>query len=104
MNKTENPVPQEIKDTYPKEGHLAFPNGDVENVEVDYGAFVEDHNEEREYWKGLELIKWNSGHRELRVRYWTRKRGTSPWKWGQFAPIISLSKLKVLLKMVEKGV
>jgi len=65
-------------------------------------VFVPDHNEEREYWKGFEIVEWSSGDRELRVCYWTRKRGTEAWKWGQFNTIISLDKLKRLLEILEK--
>jgi hypothetical protein len=57
---------------------------------------------EREYWKGFEAIEWSDGAKELRVCYWTRKRGTKNWVWGQFSTIINLDRLKSLLKMIEK--
>lgn len=74
----------------------------TETLKVLKAYFVEDHNDEREYWKGFEVVEWDSGIKELRVCYWTRKRGTKPWVWGQFSTIISLDDLKALLKMIEK--
>lgn len=56
----------------------------------------------REYWKGFEIVEWDYGDKELRVCYWTRKRKTEIWRWGQFNTIISLDKLKSLVKMVEE--
>ena len=69
-------IPKEILSKYPRTSKLTFPNGDVEYQEVSKPFFVSDHNEEREYWKGFEIVKWSGGEKELRVCYWTRKRGT----------------------------
>ena len=100
MNKN---VPKEIRDKYPRTSELTFPNGDIEQLEISEAFFVSDHNDEREYWKGFEVVKWNSGDKELKVCYWTRKRGTEKWIWGQFSTIISLDKLKRLIRMVEES-
>jgi hypothetical protein len=83
---------------------LTFPTGEVETLRVPKAVFVPDHNQEREYWKGFEVVEWSSGDKELRLCYWTRKRGTETWRWGQFNTIISLDKLKALLRMVEKEI
>jgi len=96
-------IPKEIMSKYPRTSKLTFPNGDLEYLKVPKAFFVPDHNEEREYWKGFEIVEWSEGDRELRVCYWTRKRGTKKWKWGQFNTIISLDKLKRLIKMVEES-
>ena len=95
-------VPKDITSKYPRISRMKFPNGDVETVQVSKAFFVEDHNQEREYWKGFEIIEWSKGKEELRICYWTRKRGTKKWIWGQFSPIISLEKIWDLLKMLEK--
>ena len=95
-------IPEEIKSKYPRTSKLRFPDGTVEYLKVPTAVFVSDHNPEREYWKGFEIVEWSGGDRELRVCYWTRKRGTEKWKWGQFNTIISIERLKSLLKMVEK--
>lgn len=95
-------LPIEITSKYPRNSKLIFPNGDVEFLKVPKAFFVADHNQEREYWKGFEVIEWNTGDKELRLCYWTRKRGTDSWRWGQFNTIISLDKLRALLEMVEK--
>ena len=94
-------LPVEIARKYPRTGHLTFPDGEVETIRISKKFFVPDHNSEREYWKGFEIIEWSSEHRELRVCYWTRERGTNNWIWGQYSPIISLDKLKALINMVE---
>lgn len=94
--------PQEIKSKYPRTSKLTFPNGDVEYLKVHQAFFVPDHNKEREYWKGFEIVEWDYGDKELRVCYWTRKRRTEIWRWGQFNTIISLDKLKSLVKMIEE--
>jgi hypothetical protein len=97
-------VPKEILDKYPRTSKLKFPNGDSEQLEIPKPPFfVSDHNDEREYWKGFEVVKWNSRDKELKVCYWTRERGTEVWRWGQFSTIISLDKLKRLIKMVEES-
>ncbi len=102
-------VPEEIKKKYPSIGKFNFPKTDkyangkyVEEVKKLDGVFVEDSNPAREYWKGFELMEWEDGCRELRFCYYTRKRGTESWRWGQFNPIISFDKLKQLIQMVEK--
>jgi hypothetical protein len=97
-------VPIEIASKYPRTSQLTFPNGDVEFLKVQKAVFMADPNEEREYWKGLEVVEWSSGDKELRLCYWTRKRDTESWRWGQFNTIISLDKLKTLLKMVEEEI
>lgn len=93
---------EEIMSKYPRTSKITFPNGEVEYLKVPKAVFVPDHNSEREYWKGIEIVEWSDGDRELRVCSWTRKRGTKKWIWGQFTPIISLDKLKRLLKMAEE--
>ena len=96
-------VPEAIKRKYPRKGRLTFPDGSVEVLNIPKAVFVADHNPEREYWKGFELIEWDDGViREVRVCYWTRKRGTDKWIWGQFNTIISLEKLKQLMRMLNK--
>lgn len=95
-------TPKEIMSKYPRTSKLIFPNGDVEYLKVPKAVFVPDHNPEREYWKGIEIVEWSDGDKELRVCSWTRKRGTKTWIWGQFTPIMSLDMLKRLVKMVEK--
>ena len=102
-------MPEELKRKYPTTGTLKFPKSDeyadgkyVEKVKRLDGVFVEDSNSEREYWKGFELIEWENGINELRFCYWTRKRGTKSWKWGQFNPIISFDKLEKLVQMIER--
>ena len=102
-------MPEELKRKYPTIGTLRFPKTDkyadgkyVEEVKRKDGVFVEDSNPSREYWKGFELIEWEDGTRELRFCYWTRKRGTESWKWGQFNPIISFDKLKQLVEMIKE--
>jgi hypothetical protein len=100
MNKN---VPKEIRDKYSRTSELRFPNGDIEQLKISEAFFVSDHNDEREYWKGFEVVKWSNGDKELKVCYWTRKRGTEKWIWGQFSTIISLDRLKRLIKMVEES-
>mgnify|MGYP001152889356 CR=1 FL=1 len=102
-------MPEELKNKYPRPGHLKYPRTDeypdekfVETIIKKDGVFVEDSNPYREYWKGFELIEWEDATRELRFCYWTRKRGTEKWRWGQFNPIISFHKLKQLIKEIEK--
>ena len=102
MNIIKESTPIEIRYKYPRLSKITFPNGDVEYLKVHKAVFVPDHNKEREYWKGLEVVEWTDRDKELRVCYWTRKRGTKTWVWGQFSPLISLDKLKCLLKMVEE--
>jgi hypothetical protein len=100
----ESDVPKGITSKYPRTSKLTFPKGDVEILRVPKAFFVPDHNQEREYWKGFEIVEWGSGDKELRFCYWTRERGTESWRWGQFNPIISLDKLKTLLRMVENEI
>jgi len=95
-------LPKELASKYPRTSRMRFPDNSIENIKVKRAVFVPDHNEEREYWKGFEEIEWKDGDKELRVCYWTRKRGTESWRWGQFSPIISLDKLKQLLRMIEQ--
>ena len=102
-------MPEELERKYPATGKLKFPKTDkyvdqkyVEVVKRLDGVFVEDSNPSREYWKGFELIEWDDGTRDLRFCYWTRQRGTKSWKWGQFNPIISFTKLKRLVKMIDE--
>jgi len=104
-----NEMPEEINRKYPSIGEFNYPKADnyadgkhVEEVKKLDGVFVEDSNPVREYWKGFELIEWEDGSRELRFCYYTRRRGTKSWRWGQFNPIISFDKLKQLVQMVEK--
>ena len=104
-----NEIPKEIIKKYPTSGTFVYPKTDeyvdgkyVETVQRLDGVFIEDSNPAREYWKGFELIEWEDGTRELRFCYWTRKRGTENWKWGQFNPIISFDKLKQLIEMIDK--
>ena len=104
-----NEMPEEIKRKYPTYGTFKYPKTDkyadgkyVEKVKRLDGVFIEDSNPVREYWKGFELIEWEDGCRELRFCYYTRRRGTESWRWGQFNPIISFDKLKQLIRMVEK--
>lgn len=96
-------IPREIMSKYPRISKLTFPNGDIEYLAVPKAFFVADHNKEREYWKGFEVVEWSDGYRELRVCYWTRKRETKTWKWGQFNTILILDKLKRLIKVVEES-
>ena len=98
----EEKVPEEIMSKYPRTSKLTFPSGEVAYLKVSKAVFVPDHNDEREYWKGFEIVEWSDGNKELRVCSWTRKRGTKKWIWGQFTPIMSLDKLKHLLKMVQE--
>ena len=102
-------IPEEIKKKYPSIGTFKFPKTDkyadgqhLEKVKKLEAVFIEDSNPAREYWKGFELMEWEDGCRELRFCYYTRKRGTESWKWGQFNPIISFDKLKQLIQMIEK--
>ncbi len=102
-------IPEEIKKKYPSIGRFNYPKTDkyddgqhVEEIKKLDGIFVEDSNPAREYWKGFELMELEDGCRELRFCYYTRKRGTERWKWGQFNPIISFDKLKQLIQMIEK--
>jgi hypothetical protein len=102
VNRMNVKVPKEIESKYPRTSEMKFPDGSVETVKVPKGYFVSDHNEEREYWKGFEIIEWKDGEKELRVCYWTRKKGTEKWIWGQYATIISYDKLKQLLTIAER--
>ena len=98
-------VPEEIMSKYRDGGRtarLSMPDGTKEILKVLKAYFVEDHNRQREYWKGFEVVEWSDGVKELRVCYWTRQRGTKNWVWGQFSTIIDLDRLKSLLKMIEK--
>jgi len=94
-------VPEEIRRKYPRKGRLTFPDESIEVIHIPDAVFVDDHNPEREYWKGFEIIEWEDRTRELRVCYWTRKRGSDKWQWGQFNTIISLDKLKRLIQLLE---
>jgi len=94
-------VPKEIISKYPRRSRLTFPDGEVEFLKVSDAVFVSDHNPEREYWKGFEIVEWSDGTKELRLCYWTRKKGSESWKWGQFNLVISLDKLKRLLAKVQ---
>ncbi|MDH5439206.1 MAG: hypothetical protein OEZ48_04560 [Candidatus Bathyarchaeota archaeon] len=98
----EEQVPKEIMMKYPRTSRLTFPDGSVDYLKVAKAVFVSDHNEQREYWKGFEIVEWGDGEKELRVCYWTRLRGTTSWKWGQFSTIISLDRIKRLVKMIEE--
>jgi hypothetical protein len=102
MKDMEKNIPEEITSKYPRTSTLTFPGDVVEYLKVAKAVFVPDHNEEREYWKGFEVVEWGDGTKEPRVCYWTRKRGTERWRWGQFNTIISLEKLKQLTRMVEE--
>ena len=93
-------IPEEIKAKYPRPGYLRPPVD--EEIMCLQGVFVPDHNPQREYWKGFEVIEWSDGTRELRVCYWTRERGTKKWRWGQYNTIISLEKLKLLIAIIER--
>ena len=102
-------IPEEIKKTYPSIGTFNYPKTDksadgqhMEKVKKLEAVFVEDSNPAREYWKGFELMEWEDGCRELRFCYYTRKRGSESWMWGQFNPIISFDKLKQLIQMIEE--
>ena len=94
-------IPNEIKSKYPRKSRMKFPNGEIVWVKVPDAVFVEDHNEEREYWKGFELVDWGDG-RELRCMYWTRKRCIQKWEYGQFTPIVSIDKLRRLITMIDQ--
>jgi hypothetical protein len=79
-------IPKEILSKYSRTSKLRF-DDEVEVLEVLRAFFVPDHNEEREYWKGFELVEWSSGVKELRVCYWTRKRGTESARDGRIVVI-----------------
>lgn len=96
-------VPDTIMSKYPRKSRMKFPNGKIVWIDVPDAVFVDDHNEEREYWKGFELVDWGYT-KELRCMYWTRKRGVQKWTYGQFTTIISFEKLKQLISIIdEKG-
>jgi len=99
--KPKDKTPKEIKDKYPRSSTMTFPDKSVENLDVLEGFFVGDHNKDREYWKGFEVVRWSGGCKELRACYWTRKRGTEKWVWGQFSLILSLDKLRTLMEEAE---
>lgn len=65
--------PKEIKSKYPRRSHVKYRNGSREILEVADAVFVDDHYDEREYWKGFELVEWKDGTRELWFCYWLEK-------------------------------
>ena len=50
-------VPEEIKSKYPRTSRLTFPDGTIGYLRAPIAVFVSDHNQEREYWKGFEIVE-----------------------------------------------
>ena len=69
--------PQEILDKYPRR----FVFKDTNRKTVLAEGVVEDvvlvyHDDyPREYWKGVEKLRFNDGRVEFRFMYWARKKG-----------------------------
>lgn len=93
-------APDEIMSKYPKTTHLPPPVD--ETIIIHDAVFVADHSDGREYWKGFELVEWSDGTKELRAMYYTRKRGSKRWIYGEDTPIINFDKLKRLISMIEE--
>jgi len=92
--------PSDILKKYPYTTTLPKPTS--ERIELKDVVLVSDHSDGREYWKGFELVHWQNGVRELRCMYWTRRRGTKRWIWGEKSPIVSFERLTKLISMAKK--
>jgi hypothetical protein len=100
--------PQEILDKYPRR----FVFKDTNRKTVLAEGVVEDvvlvyHDDyPREYWKGVEKLRFNDGRVEFRFMYWARRKGEADanWTWGQFNVCLPPDHLNKLIEcMQQKG-
>ena len=106
-------VPREILDKYMKPNKSReFVFKDTDRRTILAKGVVEDvvlvyHDDDpREYWKGVEKLRFNDGRVEFRFMYWARRKGqtNAKWTWGQFNVCLPQDLLIRLLDRVkEKG-
>lgn len=90
------PKPFEFKDTDRK---TVLAEGVVEDVIL---VYHDDYP--REYWKGVEKLRFNNGRVEFRFMYWARKKGQADanWTWGQFNVCLPPDLLDKLMECMQK--
>jgi hypothetical protein len=104
-------VPREILDKYKKsKKSREFKFKDTDRKTILAKGVVEDvilvyHDDyPREYWKGVEKLRFNNGRVEFRFMYWARKKGqtNAKWRWGQFNVCLPQDHLNKLIECMQK--
>jgi len=106
-------VPREILDKYMKPNKSReFVFKDTDRRTILAKGVVEDvvlvyHDDDpREYWKGVEKLRFNDGRVEFRFMYWARKKGRADakWRWGQFIVSLPQDHLNKLIECMQKKI
>jgi|GEM_PF-2360450 len=109
-------IPQEILDKYKKPKFREFVFKDIDKKTVLAKGIVEEvilvyHDDvPREYWKGVEKLRFiendssDKGRIEFRFMYWARKKGkaNAKWRWGQFNVCLPQDHLNKLIECMQK--